>query len=52
MSTVTVNKKTAASTKPTATDGKKAAAAKQTHNLFTGIGRLGRDPEMRVRRVA
>jgi hypothetical protein len=45
MSTATVTKKTAVATKPTATDGKKTA--KPIHNLFTGIGRLGRDPEMR-----
>jgi hypothetical protein len=47
MATATVaTKKTAVSPKPAATDGKKPAP-KATYNLFTGIGRLGRDPEMR-----
>ena len=48
----TDTKKTAVAAKPTAKETKKAAPAKATHNLFTGIGRLGRDPELRVRRVA
>jgi len=43
----TDTKKTAVAAKPTAKETKKAAPAKATYNLFTGIGRLGRDPEMR-----
>ena len=46
----TDTKKTAVAAKPTAKETKKAAP-KATYNLFTGIGRLGRDPELRVRRV-
>jgi len=43
-------KKAAVAAKPTATESKKTApnaSAKPIHNLFTGIGRLGRDPELR-----
>ena len=49
MSTATATPTKSATTKSAAggDTGKKAAPAKQTHNLFTGIGRLGRDPEMR-----
>jgi hypothetical protein len=47
MATATVaTKKTAVATKPAATVSKKPAP-KAMYNLFTGIGRLGRDPEMR-----
>ena len=46
-----VSKKNTASAKPTTAEIKKTTP-KATYNLFTGIGRLGRDPELRVRRVA
>lgn len=46
MSTATVTKKTAVATQPAPTASKKPAP-KPIYNLFTGIGRLGREPEMR-----